>query len=598
MSEIILSNNTAFLAKAQSARGAAAAYTNADVVIATGKPSIKIDYTTVDANLATVERGGNRKKFAYKKGTLELTVDLGIGGSNETPLPGALPQYDALLRACGLQRLNSILFTTGTLDSGSRDTLFLDGSGSSTDDFYCGHSISAKVLLGNTQAPGSTANNIVKIAHSTQITGTAGGGSTTTAIALAASASLNDDDYVGQEIKIGAETRTISAYVGSTQIATVSLAFTGTPAGEIYSILLNDDGLAGYVFGITHFSGTIIDAGSKNSTNNIIYLPTSVGSANFSGCYLEITTGANDPENIRISAYDTVNKKATLNSSLAVNPTNTSTFKIKEKRAIKSFVAATSVCTLSSNLVIASVSGNAYTIEQSRVIVSYEGAAKKAKVSPSFSRNIGAAEYTINPYVMYTALPTKAGETLITVATYEDGTFYEFIDCQGTAVINANSNESLSLKITLQGSVSVYEDMDLPEENISRYVPSLVVSSTNEPQVIIAGYGNAVVHGFEFDLGNDVQYRDIDNRAYITDHKPMIKSKIDKPYKADWDYELLMRESSKLRTVFALGDMGNQVVLFLEGSQIIGAADSETNGITTVDLELQVTTGIKRIVLN
>ncbi len=598
MTQIILAANSAFLAKAQSARGVPAAYTGADSVIATGEPSIKIDYTTIDANLANVERGAHQKKFSYKKGTLEISVDLGLGGANRTPVPGSLPQYDALLRACAMQRLSSGVADIGTLDGGSRDAFVLPSGASDVDGFYCGHFLAVKIQSGNTQAPGSTAKNVVKLAAAiNENAGTALTGSTTTNVKLSANASKNDDDYVGQDLVIGSDTRTITAYNGTTQTATVGTAFGSATAGEVYKILFEDDALVGYVFGITHFTGTITDGGGKNSNKNTIYLPSSVGNTYLGGCYLTITTGSNDPETVRISAYDSVNRKATLQTALQTEPSNASTFAVLEKRTIKAFDSATKVCTLASNLVVASVNNKAYAIEESRRIVEYNGTTLYGKVSPPFSRFVGASDYTINPYVMYSTLPTKTGETLITIATYHDGLFYEFVDVQGDVTITENFNESITAKFSLQGAVNVYDDMPLPDEALYRYVPSLVVSSTNSPVSMICGYPDAVVHSFEFALGNAVSYRDIDKRAFITDHMPTVKSKIDKTYKDVWDFELLMRSDALNPSFFAVGDIGNSVCVFLEKTQITGAADSNTDAVVTVDLDLTVNSGIKRIVL-
>jgi len=598
MNELILSANVVALVKSESTYGAVAAYADADAVIF-NSGTLKIDYTSVDANLMTVERGSQRKKFAYKKGTFEVTCDFALGGADETPVAGALPQTDALLKACAMQRLQSTTIYTGTLDSGSRDAVVLPSGASSVNKFYNGLSLAVKIVAGTTQAPGSTAKNIVKLAATqAEHSGTAGGTSTTTAIKLAATASTVDDDYVGQTIVIGGEEREITVYVGSTQIATVGTAFGSATAGENYKIWFSDDALVGYTFGITHYTGTIIDTVDKNSSASTIFLPSSVGSATLTGTIIDVTTGANDPERVRIKAYDIANRKASLQTPLQVTPTSSSTFKIIEKRRIKAFDAATKVCTLKTNLVVASVTGKDYAVEQPKNIISYNGTTKRAEMLSPFSRNVGAADFTINPYVMYSALPTKSGEVSCTIAFYQDGFFYELVGCKGSFVVTENNGESVVIKFNLQGRVNVYDDMDLPDITLSRYVPSLVQSSTNSPEMLFQGYDQAVVHTFEVDMGLDTKYRDVDQRAFNTDHAPTLKVKIDKPLKADWDWEELMRLNGKATTCFVLGRPGNQVVTYLENTQITGATDSDQDGVVTLDLDMMVTNGLKRLVFN
>lgn len=69
-------------------------------------------------------------------------------------------------------------------------------------------------------------------------TGTATASSTST-ITLAAGASAVDGVYVGASITMAAQTRTISAYNGTTKVATVSKLFSPAPTPGAYTISLN-----------------------------------------------------------------------------------------------------------------------------------------------------------------------------------------------------------------------------------------------------------------------------------------------------------------------------------------------------------------------
>lgn len=63
--------------------------------------------------------------------------------------------------------------------------------------------------------------------------------STTSSITLAAGASAVDNVYVGASITMAGQTRTISAYNGTTKIATVSKLFSPAPTAGAYTISLN-----------------------------------------------------------------------------------------------------------------------------------------------------------------------------------------------------------------------------------------------------------------------------------------------------------------------------------------------------------------------
>lgn len=69
------------------------------------------------------------------------------------------------------------------------------------------------------------------------VTGTAAS-ATTSSVTLAAGASSTDGIYVGADITIGGNTRTIISYVGSTKVATVNKAFPSIPSGS-YTIGAN-----------------------------------------------------------------------------------------------------------------------------------------------------------------------------------------------------------------------------------------------------------------------------------------------------------------------------------------------------------------------
>ena len=156
------------------------------------------------------------------------------------------------------------------------------------------------------------ANNPVSNAFPTE-TSTLQAGSTTTNLVLSATSSSIDNFYVNQLITVSGEVSTITAYSGTTKIATISPAFLNVyGAGTAYTIGKQS---------ITA-SGTFQLYTSPLPQRNLVKLDTTSSPNNnaYKGNILYCTSGVNNGQFRIITSYEGSTQLATLSDPLLANP--------------------------------------------------------------------------------------------------------------------------------------------------------------------------------------------------------------------------------------------------------------------------------------
>jgi len=170
----------------------------------------------------------------------------------------------------------------------------------------------------NLQVSASTAQAVIR-------SGTAQSGSTSNTIKLDASASATNSIYVGNIVTITGGTglgqsRSITAYVGSTKVATVDRNWITTPDNtSTFAIYANttpttfsDQGVAQAAA-----SGSITLAATASATNDI-----------YVGSLVTILSGTAAGETSEITAYNGTTKVATVSPSWGVTPDSTSAYAV------------------------------------------------------------------------------------------------------------------------------------------------------------------------------------------------------------------------------------------------------------------------------
>ena len=128
-----------------------------------------------------------------------------------------------------------------------------------------------------------------------------------------------DNYYVNSVLEISAEFRTITSYNGTTKVATVSVAFSGTPAnGTVYYTRKTQP----------FFVGTVV--ASPVPTNKTFAINGSASSINgiYVNSYIRFTSGDNNGLVFRVTAYSGVTKELTVSGIIPNVPTAGTTMEL------------------------------------------------------------------------------------------------------------------------------------------------------------------------------------------------------------------------------------------------------------------------------
>jgi hypothetical protein len=550
-----------------------------------------LNVKTIDRNTMKPFMGSDVKVVASFDAQIDIEIALAMGGdANGVPTPGAVPAYDALIRGCGMARSTSANAITGTAQGGTKNLLKLAAGASATDDIYAGLSVRIGVASGTAQAPGSANKALVKLAATdAEHTGTLLAGSTDSILNFAASASDEDDYYVGKTVVVAAESSVISAYNGTTKAATLTTPLSGAPGLVTYTVQHVDDYYVGMLAQVDHFNGTVVSAGYSVSSVNDIYLPLSVvGANNVQGCDIDVTTGT-VIEKRRISVYDVNTRRATLQTKIGTAPTNTSTFVISEQRKIIASNGTTREITLKSPLKFATTAATPYAITVERLITEYNGTNKVASITPPLTRTPAATwTYRMNPFVKYS--PVSEGHLSNTFYYYEDGALHSFTYAKGNLARDYASQTIPMAKLSYQGLVERYEDAAFPAFDRKAWVEPLPVNYENTKNLYLHGWAGMAADKISIDQGNEVVHTDCPGaqRISIKDRKAKGSLTMEAPKQSEFDVYNAVRNMITGPLLFTHGPMGNQIAEFCKNVQLLSPSTSEKEGVIMVTVELNI----------
>src|SRR6266478_4504814 len=239
--------------------------------------------------------------------------------------------------------------------------------------------------------------------------GTAQAGAATT-ITLDAGASATNNLYIGSLVTLtsgtgAGQTRTITAYNGSTKVANVDRNWTTTPSSaSVFAILATDTPALNATLQVSTASATaVIRAGTAQagSTTNTIVLDSGASATNnlYTGNVITTTGGTGLGQTRTIVAYTGSSKTATVDRNWTTTPDNTTTFNIVANVTPTTFsdqgvaqAGASGSITLAATASAGSsiYNGSIVTIlsgtdsGDTSVITAYNGSTKVATVSPNF----------------------------------------------------------------------------------------------------------------------------------------------------------------------------------------------------------------------
>lgn len=278
-----------------------------------------------------------------------------------------------------------------------------------------------------------------------------GVGSTTTSVVLDSNEIDVDNYYINCYLQVGAETRRITYYDGSTTTATVSPAFSVPPVnGTVYYTRKTLPIFVGTISAIPNTFTIVLDP-SASDTDKI-----------YNNSFIRITSGAETDFVSRIVNYVGVTRTITLASSL---PSTSSVGESIELGIYTRDNASTLIRT--SGISQTSTSGSYYEIEllyltvPNRILkVGYGGKLDNYPYIYLRLYNEGNPQAT---QVLYSNNPNSPAVLFkIPVDQYFGSTaFMTLVNCKTRHVININPDQDLRMTLTLpDGSIIQYADDD------------------------------------------------------------------------------------------------------------------------------------------
>lgn len=166
----LLKDKTVILIAAQSAVNVAADIANAVPLAIKNNFSVTpAKANTVKSDTIQPWMGNGRTAVSYMDSNFDVEIELATAGvagdpvNGGIPSPGTVPSYDGLLLMGLMSRKTLATAITGTLQDGTKTEVTLAAGASAIDDFYTGMPFYFERSSGSTQASGSTAKNIVKL---------------------------------------------------------------------------------------------------------------------------------------------------------------------------------------------------------------------------------------------------------------------------------------------------------------------------------------------------------------------------------------------------------------------------------------------------
>ena len=589
----------------QSADGTAGLPTNSDAVLCQTLTVTPLELKKVERNKDKPYMGGAETFITGQSVKMEATVELTTGGSDGIPVAGNAPQFSRLMQGAGWQQSSSVAVTNTSQTGGSITAIKLHTGASAVDDFYLGHAVVITSATGTTAINQTdrklftlSVTNDIEYGNGSNDIEKADVNATGLLVTLPAtgkvvgnvngSLSTVDDYYVGNEIKIGSETRTISDFNATTRVATVSVAFTPSQTNVAFTVFHKDDFYVGDSITSNQYSGTLTNANLHTKTR--LYIPLEVvGNSTLMGMEITVAHGSTI-ETRKITKWVVGGKDSkfadiTVTPGFSFMPTAVSdTYKIGEERTIVSYIGSTHLVTTDIAFKYAIANGDSYSIGAVRIITNYVGATNLASVDVPFSSPPNLVAFTIPEYVKYTL---KSGNFVsLTNSFYIDGVLHSLYDAKGSCSVSYKAGEIPMLTFPFTGLFDRYEEETMPTLNYSNFVKPLAVNAENT-SVIIHGY-KACASDISADLSNTVVHRDLIGceSVKITDRAPKGSITIEAPRPSEKDFIDITKSSLAGNLIVQHGVIGNMSVLSAPAVHLYDPTYADQDGITMLTMAL------------
>ena len=230
---------------------------------------------------------------------------------------------------------------------------------------------------------------------------------------------------------------------------------------------------------------------------------------------------------------------------------------------------------------------------QAGEIISYVGSTKVATIAKAWAIAPDAtSQYSIGANVLYTPnsnFGTAVGSTSASIYFNIDGVRHVLLGARGSASFELSAKQLPVIKWTFTGLMGTITDQVLPTADFTGWQAPVTVSTANTTDINLLGYNGAVLQTLNFDIANNVIYRQLvgAESVLITDRKPAGKVSIEAVTVATKDWWTQAKNATT--GVFAVKHgqtAGNIIGVTAPKVQLMNPAYSDSDGVAMMNFDM------------
>jgi len=200
-----------------------------------------------------------------------------------------------------------------------------------------------------------------------------------------------------------------------------------------------------------------------------------------------------------------------------------------------------------------------------------------------------AASQNVVPVTSTEYLPVDSAYELATLYFSIDNVLHRLTDARGNAVLSLSANKLPSIKFSIVGLFNPVVDIVPGVPDYSNFQLPVEVNSTNTTAISLHGFSTGVLASLEIDLGTQVKYRDFPGgtkEIRVQDRQSTGSISLEATDMATRDWFTTIQDSTLGPLSITHGPAGNRVILAAPSVQLTEPKYGDSDGITTIDMNL------------
>ena len=227
-------------------------------------------------------------------------------------------------------------------------------------------------------------------------------------------------------------------------------------------------------------------------------------------------------------------------------------------------------------------------------IIGYVGSTKVATIAKAWAAGPdGTSSYSIGANVVY--LPnsnfgTATANTSASIYFNVDGVRHVLLGARGTVSFDLSAKTLPKMKWKFIGLLGTISDQALPSADFTGWQTPVTVSTANTTDINLLGYTGAVVQTLNFDMANDVKYRQLIGSEWVLigDRKPMGNVSIEATLVATKDWWTVAKTAATGAFCVKHGQTAGNIVGFTAPKvQLKDPKYSDSDGVAMMDFGME-----------